>query len=77
MNKLTLNYSKRKYMIISKKYIDTSPLTLKMNNLSIEHVDCIQYPGVLPDDKLSWKYHIENYTKRFQNMWDNFKAARL
>ena len=43
-------------MIKRKRDIDTSLFTLKMNNLSIERVDCIQYLGVLLDDKLSWKY---------------------
>ena len=41
MKKLTLNYSICKYKIISKKDIDTSLLTLKINNLSIEREDCI------------------------------------
>ena len=58
MNKLTLNYLKCKYMIVSKKDIDTSLFTLEKNNLSIERADCIQYLRVLPDAKLSWKYHI-------------------
>ena len=52
MNRLTLNYSKCKYMIISKD-IDTSLFTLKITNLSIKRADCIQYLLVLLDDKLS------------------------
>ena len=79
INKLTLNYSKCKYMIISKKDIDTSLFTLKINNLSFERVDCIQCLGVLLDDKL---YILEiPYTKftqkTFKNMWVNFKATLL
>ena len=53
MNKLTLNYSKCKYMVISKTDIDTSLFTLKINNLSIKRADCIQCLRVLLDDKLS------------------------
>ena len=65
MNKQTLNYSKCKYIIVSKKDIDTSLFTLKINNLSIiERVHCIQYLGVLLDDKLSRKYHIQKLNKK-------------
>ena len=73
MNKLTLNYSKCKYIIVSKKDIDTSLFTLKINNLSIERADCIQYLEVLLDDKLSWKYHIQKlHKKTLKNIWVNF-----
>ena len=51
MNNLTLNHSKFKYMIISKKDNDTPLFILKINNLSIKRADCIQYLGVLRDDK--------------------------
>ena len=68
MNKLTLNYSKCKYMSISKKDIDTSLFTLKMNNLSIERADGIQYLGVRLDDKLSWKYHIQKLHKKLSKI---------
>ena len=40
-------------MIVSKKDIDTSLFTLKINNLSIEPANCIQYLGILLDDKQS------------------------
>ena len=60
-------------MIVSKRDIDTSLFTLKINNLSIERADCIQYLGVLQDDKLPWKYHIKKlHKKTFENMWVNF-----
>ena len=66
MNKLTLNYSKYKYMIVSKEDIDTSLFTLKITNLSIERADCIQYLEVLLDDKLSWKYYIQKLHKNYK-----------
>ena len=52
-------------MIISKRGIDTSLFTLKINNLSIEREDCIQYLVVLLDDKLSWKYHYKKFSKLY------------
>ena len=68
MNKLTLNYSKCKYMVISKKGIDASLFALKMNNLSVERADRIQYLGILLDDKLSWKYHIQKIHKKLSKI---------
>ena len=48
-----------------KKYIDATLFTLKINNLNIEHADCIWYFRVLLDDKLSWLFKYKNYTKSF------------
>ena len=59
MNKLTLNYSKCKYMIKSKRDNDTSFFTLKTDDLNIERAHCIQYLGVLLDEKSSLKYHTQ------------------
>ena len=64
MNKLTLNYSKGKYMIISKRCIDTSLFISKINNLLIERADCIQYLQIQLEDKLFWKYHIQKLHKK-------------
>ena len=50
------------------KNIDTSLFILKINNLSIERADYIQYLGVLLDDKLSWKYHLQKLHKKLSNI---------
>ena len=64
-------------MIVSKRNIDTSLFTLKINNLSIERSDCIQYLGVLLDDKLSWKYHIQKLHKKLSKIcWLIFKLRQ-
>ena len=55
-------------MIVSEIDIDISLFTLRINNLSIERVDCIQYFGVLLDDKLSWKYHIQKLHKKLSKI---------
>ena len=68
MNKLRLDYSKCKYMIISKRDIDSLLFTLTLNNLSIKRVNCIQYIGVLLDDKLSWKYHIQQLHEKLSKI---------
>lgn len=67
-NKLTLNYNKSKFIIISRKKQDCSNFCLKINNFDILKTDCIKYLGVLIDDKLSWKNHIENMCSRLSKI---------
>ena len=55
-------------IIKSKRDIDTSLFTLKVNDLSSERANCIQYLGVLLDDKLSWKYHIQKLHKKLSKI---------
>ena len=56
-------------MIISKRDINTSLFGLEINNLSIECAECIQYLGVLRDDKLSSKYHIQKLHKKLSKIY--------
>ena len=58
-NKLTLNYSKCCFMIISRKPHDASKFSLSMNKVNIKRSDCIKYLGVLLDEQLSWKNHVQ------------------
>ena len=64
MNKLTLNYDKCKYMIVSRKPTDSSSFDLTINNVKIERTESIRYLGVQLDEKLSWKFHVENLKKK-------------
>ena len=57
-NKLTLNYSKRCFMIISRKPFNTSEFSLTVNHLNIKRSDCVRYLGVLLDEQLSWKNQV-------------------
>ena len=57
-NKLTLNYSKCCYMIISRKPLNISEFSLTMNNLNIKRSDCVKYLGVLLGESLTWKNQV-------------------
>ena len=62
-NRLTLNISKSKFMLISKKRIDLSNFSLKINDTQLEKCDSYKYLGVHIDKDLSWKMHIEHVSK--------------
>ena len=57
-NKLTLNHSKTKFMVISKRG-RSAALNIRLNNHVIEQVNSIVYLGLTIDSKLSWDSHIK------------------
>ena len=60
-NKLSINSSKSQYMLVTnKKNTRNKTFQLMVNNSEIKQSNCIKYLGVLIDDKLSWKNHIDN-----------------
>ena len=62
-NKLTLNISKSKFMIITRKHhVPSFSLAVKDNYL--EECDSYKYLGIFIDKKLSWHTHIQYVTKK-------------
>ena len=62
-NKLTLNYQKTKYMIISRKGTPQKLLkkmNLNINKNNIKQIDTMKYLGVLLDSALKWDKHLQN-----------------
>ena len=61
-NKLTLNLSKTKFMIFSKKLKTKAKerkFKININNYSIKQVTEMKYLGVILDNKLNWHNHIQ------------------
>ena len=63
-NKLTLNYKKSCYMLISKKPLNDSNFSVLINQNLIEKSECEEYLGVYLDNKLSRKTHINKICKK-------------
>ena len=60
-NKLSLNLSKTKYMLISNKpMLNIGSFSLKVGNTAITAANSIKYLGVLFDDKLNRDKHIQH-----------------
>ena len=60
VNKLSLNVSKTKYMIISNR--QTPDVNIKIQDINLERVDEIQFLGVMLDSKLTFKRQKLRYT---------------
>ena len=59
-NKLTLNPTKCKAMIISRKRNAVEPPQLVLNGAPLEQVETFKYLGVLLSSNLSWSAHIDS-----------------
>ena len=57
INKLSLNVSKTNYMVFKNKK-DISECQIHINKFPIERVFVTKFLGVLIDEKLTWKEHI-------------------
>ena len=61
-NKLTINYKKTNYMIITKRKINKSLFKIKIGQNEIIQKDYVKYLGIIIDNKMNWTQHI-NYLK--------------
>ena len=57
VNKLSLNIAKTNYMIFSNKK-PISNVSVRINNVEIDRVNCTKFLGVLIDNRLTWKEQI-------------------
>ena len=62
-NQLTLNISKSKHMLISRKR-NTHNLNIHLNGMQMQSCDTYKYLGVYIDKDLNWKSHIEYINKK-------------
>ena len=59
-NKLTLNVSKTHYMLSHSNMTQPPRINIKINNSSIQEVQEAKFLGVIIDNKLRWKTHIQD-----------------
>ena len=66
-NKLSLNYTKTKYLLIKafkNKCVESFDFDVKIKGVKIDRCYSIKYLGILLDEDLSWKPHISNLRKK-------------
>jgi len=59
-NYLTLNPTKCKYMVVSRKRYPSVPVSLMLGGTEMEKVDCFKYLGLLLCSDMSFSKHIES-----------------
>ena len=64
LNRLSLNISKTKCMIFSKSNRPFYKPNLKIYDTPIEYVNSFSFLGIILDNKLNWKNHINNVAKK-------------
>ena len=78
-NKLTLNIEKTNFIIFTtsdrRKNLNI-PNTLTVNNFTINRTDHAKYLGLLIDEELSWKQHIEMLCKKLKSFFPSFYTLR-
>ena len=58
-NKLSLNVKKTHYMVFAKRKYDISNVNVDIDGTPIEHVTCTKFLGVIIDENINWKKHVE------------------
>ena len=59
LNKLSLNTQKTKLMLFHRKQKHLDEINVVINDIEIEHVPSFNFLGIMLDENLSWKSHIE------------------
>ena len=60
-NKLSLNVEKTHYVLFRNKgRIIENTLKVYMNSQEISEVETTKFPGIIIDDRLNWKHHIDS-----------------
>ena len=62
-NKLSLNYNKTNFMLLTFRKHNPASFKVIINNHNISPEDNLKYLGVLLDNKLSWKPHVQRKTQ--------------
>ncbi len=75
-NHLTLNISKSKFMIITKKKVVRTTFRVAINESDLQQCDEYKYLGVYFDKDLNWKCHIEHVCKKISKSCGSLTKLR-
>ena len=68
LNKLSLNAQKTKLMIFHRKQKQVDEINVQINGTQIERVKSFNFLGIMLDEKLTWKSHIEMVAKKISKV---------
>ena len=64
VNKLSLNVNKSKYMLFNAGNKRLYPFEIKIDDISIERVYVFNCLGIIMDEHLNWKSHVETISNK-------------
>ena len=68
LNKLSLNAQKTKLMVFHRKQKHVHEINIQINGTLIERVESFNFLGIMLDENLTWKSHIEMVGKKISNV---------
>ena len=68
LNKLSLNAQKTKLMIFHRKQKQVDEINVQINGTQIERVESFNFLGIMLDENLTWKSHIEMVAKKISKV---------
>ena len=77
VNKLSLNVSKTKYIIISPKLRERYKFQIKLKEHLLCQTETHKYLGIVIDEKLSWKPHLSAVASKLAKLCGLFYKLRL
>ena len=77
VNRLSLNLGKTNYMLFRSRPPDNE-LALTINNVVLPRVAATKFLGIIIDDKLSWKPHVQSVKSKLYSVLSiMYKASKL
>ena len=68
LNKLSLNAQKTKLMVFHRKQKHVHEINVQINGTKIERVESFTFLGIMLDENLTWKNHIEMVGKKISKV---------
>ena len=68
LNKLSLNAQKTKLMVFHRKQKHVDEINVQINGTKIERVESFNFLGIMLDENLTWKSHIEMVGKKISKV---------
>ncbi len=69
LNKLSLNINKSKYMVFHMPQKPINTLQLKIELIQIERVYEFYFLGIIINEHLNWRDHIDKFQTKYQKQW--------
>jgi hypothetical protein len=67
-NKLSINVNKTNYMLFQNHSINPTNLLIKLDNITLNEVTSTKILGVIIDNKLNWKFHINELNTKISSV---------